>query len=147
MSGNVAALPALLEATLAAGVEARFEVDGRSMLPFIRPGDAVRVRPVGGSTPRIGDVVATRGAPHGNLLVHRVIGRREDRLTIRGDNSPGRDGEYSADEILGVVTLVERNGRAVWFGAGRSARLVSWAVRHGNVYRLNRLFRLMLRTP
>jgi phage repressor protein C with HTH and peptisase S24 domain len=132
-------LPALLESTLELGAEARFEVDGRSMLPLIRPGDVVRVRGSGGCAARVGDVVALRGVPGGNLLVHRVVGRRGQALLLRGDNTTCPDGEYAESDILGVVCSVERGGRDVWFGAGRWGGLVARVVRAGLVCRFNRL--------
>ena len=35
---------------------------------------------------------------------------------------------------------VERNGHSVWYGAGRLAPLVAWAVRHGLIWRANRVY-------
>jgi signal peptidase I len=136
-SGEV--LPVLLESALQEGAEARFRVDGRSMLPFIRPGDTVYVRRAGGDGARLGDVVAVRGIPGGSLLVHRVIKRRGRAVVLRGDNTIMADGEYPETEVLGVVGAVERQGRNVWFGAGLWGPPVALAVRAGVVCRLNRL--------
>jgi len=135
---NEGRLPALVEASLAAGAEARFEADGRSMLPFVRPGDVLRVRRLADEEPATGDVVAVRGMPGGGLLVHRVVRCRDGRALIRGDNTTLANGEWAREDILGIVTGVERNGRAAWFGAGRWGWLVAWAVRTGLLNKANR---------
>jgi signal peptidase I len=132
-------LPALLESALETGAEARFEVDGRSMLPLIRPGDTVRMRRLAGAEPRLGDVVAIKGMPGGGLLVHRVVRLRDGKLLLRGDNTLVDNGEFAAEQVLGVVSGVERGGRDIWFGAGRWGRVVALAVRAGTVSRLNRV--------
>jgi hypothetical protein len=128
----------VLESSLASGANARFEADGRSMLPFVRPGDVLRVRRLADEEPAVGDVVAVQGMPGGGLLVHRVVRYRGDRALIRGDNTTHANGEFSRADILGIVTRVERRGREAWFGAGRWGRLVAWAVRTGLVNRANR---------
>ena len=132
-------LPALVESALQAGAEARFPVDGRSMLPFIRPGDVVRLRPLTGYEPKLGDVVAVRGMPGGGLLVHRIVRIRGGMYLLRGDNTSMANGEHARSEILGVVGSVERDGRSVGFGAGRWGALVALAVRTGTVIRINRI--------
>jgi hypothetical protein len=132
-------LPALLESALEEGAEARFQVDGRSMLPFVRPGDTVYVRVAKGNGASLGDVVAVRSIPGGSLLVHRVIRRRGRALLLRGDNTTMADGEYAETEVLGVVGAVERGGCRVWYGAGRWGALVALAVRTGSVCRFNRV--------
>ena len=129
----------LLESTLEKGEEARFEVDGRSMLPLIRPGDTLCVRPPAGTEPRLGDVVAVRGMPGGGLLVHRVVRLHGGKLLLRGDNTTVDNGERAAGEILGIVSGVERRGRDVWFGAGRWGGPVALLVRTGSVTRVNRV--------
>jgi hypothetical protein len=131
-------LAALVESTLESGADARFPVDGRSMLPFIRPGDLVRLRPLAGMEPKLGDVVAIRGMPGGGLLVHRVVRSRGGLFLLRGDNTSVANGEHSCSQILGMVDSVERNGRRVWFGAGRWGALVALTVRTGALNRLNR---------
>jgi len=74
------------------------------------------------------------------MLVHRVVARNDRRVVIQADNSPGADGLFSPQDIIGVVTRVERNGRSVWFGAGRLGPLVAFAVRHGLIWRFNRVY-------
>jgi hypothetical protein len=108
------------------------------MLPLIRPGDVLRVRCFGDGALRVGDVVAVRGMPGGGLLVHRVVRWRSGRALIRGDNTTVANGEFAREDILGIVTAVERDGRSAWFGSGRWGGLVAWAVRMGLVNKANR---------
>jgi signal peptidase I len=128
----------LVESCLEAGAEARFEAQGRSMLPLIRPGDLVRVRSTSEQGPKLGDVVAVLGMPAGGLLLHRVIRVRDGRLLLRGDNTTVDNGECSVDDVLAVVSGVERKGRPVRFGAGRWRTPVVWLVRRGWINRMNR---------
>jgi len=102
---------------LAAEVVARFgsariRVQGSSMLPSIRPGDEIELRPVAPQAIEIGDVVAYRRADR--LFVHRVVARNSQReLVTRGDTLPQADAPVSESELLGAVSAVRRNGRNV----------------------------------
>lgn len=130
-------LPALLESTIELGLEASFEVAGFSMLPLIRPGDTVHVGPPPNTGVRVGDVVAVRGMPGGRLLVHRVVGRSGNEIVLRGDNAARTDGTFDEDDVIGVVDSVRREGRDVWFGAGRWGPLVALAAGSGVLRRFN----------
>ncbi len=48
---------------------------------------------------------------------------------IRGDNAPEGDGLVPLQDILGLVTRVERNGRRVLLGRGPERRLLAFLVR------------------
>lgn len=104
---------------LAAEVVARFgsasiRVQGRSMLPSIRPGDEVELRPGSSHEIEIGDVVAYRR--DGRLFVHRVVGKNpEGELVTRGDTLPQPDAPVSESELLGVVSAVRRDEKGVSF--------------------------------
>jgi len=110
------------------------------MFPFIRPKDVVYVLGPPHEEVRLGDVVALRTELGNGLLVHRVVARVGEELLLRGDSRPAADGCYKPEDVLGVVTRVERDGRAVWSGAGRLGRPVAWAVRHGLIWRGNRIY-------
>jgi hypothetical protein len=94
-------------------------VGGESMRPFICDGDrASIVRPL--RRPRYGDVAAF--FKNDQLIVHRVVGWKRPandcRLVIvRGDSSCHSTGTIGPDEIIGIVSHVERNGkkRSLWF--------------------------------
>ncbi len=84
-------------------------------------------------------MVAVKGMPLGGLLVHRVVRLRDGGVLLRGDNSTTDNGEFTADEVLAVVLRVEREGKRVWFGAGRLGRAVAALVRWGCMRWANRV--------
>jgi hypothetical protein len=138
-------LSALVEAALTEGTGVRFPVAGASMLPLVRPGDVVEVVPwISDAIPRIGRVVVASVSP-GRILLHRVVGGGEAGVVLRGDNCALPDGVLPRDSILGVATKVERDGRAVWFGAGLGGLLVSYLVRLGLYRIVVRLYRVAWR--
>lgn len=102
----------LIEAVHERGVPFRFQARGYSMTPAIRDGDVITVSPLGDSMPRRGDVVAFRHPERPQMLIHRVLHTREKNYYIKGDNSPEGDGWIPAENILGIITNVERNGKS-----------------------------------
>jgi signal peptidase I len=112
---------------------------GRSMAGTFRPGDRLTVFPVPLAEISPGDVVVFRGLNHEgeeSELVHRVVAATPDGLVARGDNNFREDeGRVTSDNLVGRVTLVERDGRARQVRVGRAgrwqarwlrARLVAW---------------------
>jgi hypothetical protein len=115
------------------------------MAPFIKDGDVVTISPLRGSRPRLGDVAAfTRGAD--SLLVHRVVERQGGSWSTKGDNVVELDGAIPAASLLGRVTRIERDGRAVRLGLGPERVVIAWLSRAGLLPVLlapaRRLFRL-----
>jgi len=102
----------LIEAVHEKNASFRFQAKGFSMTPAIRDGDVITVSPLGDVMPRRGDVVAFRHPDQPRMLVHRVLHSREKRYYIKGDNAPEGDGWIPAENILGLITKVERRGRA-----------------------------------
>jgi hypothetical protein len=87
-------------------------VEGRSMWPFIKSGDLVTIVPCK-KMPVIGSAVAVFN--HDQCIVHRVVKRREHpgaigEVWICGDSSPGFHVRIPPDEIVGIVSSLERNG-------------------------------------
>ena len=125
--------PALLElmcAVLARGVPFRFCARGWSMAPFIQDGDVITVAPLLGAQPGVGEVVAFIHPEAGNLVVHRVVARRGTTSFIQGDSvAEYADGFIPAENLLGRVTRVERNGRNTWLGLGPERTLIAWLSR------------------
>jgi hypothetical protein len=132
-------LSSLVKAVLDQQHETRFEVDGSSMLPLLKPHDTVWARPATDRALKLGDVVVLHPGHGTSLVVHRLVAQRGDDIWLRGDNRSGEDGCFSSEQVIGVITRVERDGRSVWFGAGRLGVLTAFAVRNGLVWRLNRL--------
>jgi hypothetical protein len=87
----------------AGGGVGRLRVAGGSMGPTLTAGDVVRVR--AGARPRLGDIVVARTA--GGLVVHRVIGHRDERVLLRGDDTARADPPVAITDVLGRVTAVE----------------------------------------
>ena len=91
-------------------------VAGASMLPTLRPGDCLLVRPRG--RPRAGDLVVARFAARPELLVvKRAVRQDSDRWWVEGDNAAATDDSrtYGAAEVVATVVLrywpVARAGR------------------------------------
>jgi hypothetical protein len=104
---------ALVAPILDSGKQITFRAHGKSMLPFIRDGDAAVVEPIDNvpSTIRLGDVVlCTIG--EGRLLVHRVTRiNNSDSVTmyrIQGNAMSKPDGLIASGQILGRVIRIER---------------------------------------
>lgn len=93
----------------ASGTVGRIAVTGESMAPLLRDGDRVRVRAE--ARPRFGDVVVVRAGS--GMVVHRLVGLRDGRLVLHGDNVPASDPPLMASSVIGVVTAVESR-RGPW---------------------------------
>ena len=81
-------------------------VQGPSMLPTLRPGDCLLVRP--GDRVRAGQVVVARfPARPGLLVVKRAVRPVGDRWWVEGDNAAATDDSrtYGPAEVLGRVWL------------------------------------------
>jgi signal peptidase I len=106
----------LSTALLTDGYHVRFRAPGRSMSPTIRDGEAVVVAPVKASEVRRGDIVLYRCER--KLIAHRVVcvekgSSRVRSFILRGDASVTADAAVAAEQILGRVVLVERDGRMI----------------------------------
>lgn len=124
------AFATLLRAVLDKGVPFRFRATGFSMSPFIRNGDVLTVSPLSGRA-RLGDVVAFIRQGTGGLAIHRVVGTSAGGCLIRGDNSSRDDGYVAAENILGRITKVERNGKKILLGLGPERYVIGVLARKG----------------
>jgi hypothetical protein len=79
------------------------------MLPFLRDGDLVEIRPAAVTEIGIGDVICYV-PPSGGLCLHRVVAREKRGFVTRGDALAYVE-SVPAAAVLGVVTTVERRGR------------------------------------
>ena len=79
------------------------------MLPFLRHGDLLHVRPVEAAAVRVGDVICYAPSP-GRLHLHRVVARDERGFVTRGDALPYVE-DVPAAGLLGRVIARERGGR------------------------------------
>jgi ribosomal protein S18 acetylase RimI-like enzyme len=120
----------LLRAMMERGLPLRTKVHGFSMMPMIRDEDVVTIVPMAGRDPRLGEVVACV-LPHEKLVLHRVVAREDAGWLLRGDNCRDSDGVVAAEEILGSIARVERNGRDVHHGTGLKGAGIAWLSRAG----------------
>lgn len=116
----------LLIDVLHKGAAFRFRAKGFSMSPFIKDSDVVTVAPVSEHKPRFGDVVVFINPDTEELIIHRVIGKRDNfHFFIRGDNLPTHKHLVPIPQILGSVKRVERDGRTVALGLGPEKALIA----------------------
>jgi len=79
------------------------------MLPFLRHGDVLHVRPLPAAAVRVGDVICYAPSP-GRLHLHRVVARDERGFVTRGDALSYVE-DVPASAVLGRVIARERGGR------------------------------------
>ena len=94
----------LIQNFVADGTPFVFVARGRSMTPFIKDGDSVLIKPCSSGV-RIGDVVLLRSGDR-NLLLHRVIKRKENGIITRGDACIADDGYCCREDIMGRVVKI-----------------------------------------
>jgi signal peptidase I len=107
---------------------ARLKVTGLSMLPAIWPGDVLLVRSQPSDQLQPGQILLYRR--NGRLTAHRIIRIDGDHLLTRGDCVPALDQPVQANEIVGRVVGITRNGRAVKLQPSLGQRVAAWVLRH-----------------
>jgi len=117
----------------------RFQARGFSMSPFIRDEDLITIFPCSDRSPRLGDVVAYLQPESQKLIVHRIIGRKEDGFCTKGDSMDSPDGWIPWDKILGRVGRVERKGKPISLGMGPERAAVAILSRKSLLTRLSSL--------
>jgi len=83
---------------------------GSSMLPFLRDGDVLEIRPAAPAEIHVGDVICYEPSP-GTLCLHRVVACDGRGFVTRGDALTHVE-VVPAGSVLGRVRAVERRGRA-----------------------------------
>jgi hypothetical protein len=99
---------------LAAGERIRFRALGACMYPAVRPGDVLHVQPRTVDEIVPGDMVVCRRATR--LFGHRAIAKgaahgRPYVVTQADRSTSGDDGPVFDDDVLGIVSWIERNGK------------------------------------
>lgn len=95
---------------------------GSSMLPFIRGGrDSVRLKKM--PSVAVGDMLLVR-LPGPRYVLHRLIGKDGDRLTLMGDGNLAGTENCTLADVMGTVTAIERGSRVVKPGNGRWWRVL-----------------------
>jgi hypothetical protein len=109
------ALLELLRAVHEKGAAFRFKAAGFSMVPAICNHDVITISLLEDISPFVGEVVAFRHPRTGRLLVHRVVRKKQGTFFIRGDSLRYTDSHIPGENILGVVTAVERQDRVLFW--------------------------------
>lgn len=93
------------------GKSATFRVKGYSMRPFLDNNrDIVKIEQVTPEAISVRDVVLAEIEPK-RYVLHRVIGRTDNQLTLKGDGNV-RGVEHCLDtQVVGIVTAFYRKGR------------------------------------
>jgi hypothetical protein len=92
---------------LSQGVFMRFRPLGGSMIPWLRQGDTVTVKPVERCRP--GDIVLWRRGDA--LTMHRVVARSKGHVITKGDALDHLDKPVAPGDILGQAVARERQGK------------------------------------
>ncbi|MBC7765452.1 MAG: signal peptidase I [Hyphomonadaceae bacterium] len=108
----------LAKEVLSQGNGFRFCAYGNSMMPFLKDGDIITLKPNRQNKRQVGEVVAFLQPKNNTLAVHRVLKVMDNCCILKGDNNENIDGEIPNSAIIGIVTRIDRKGQAVYFGFG-----------------------------
>ena len=93
------------------GATATLRVKGHSMRIFLSNGrDLVTLVAPERENLSVGDVVLAEIQPKVYVL-HRIIQRTQDQLTLMGDGNVGTTEACTINDVIGIVTLFYRKGR------------------------------------
>ena len=102
---------ALIRQMLSDNGQAYVRITGKSMWPLLRHlQDGVIIVPPEDIC--IGDIVLFDRL-NGRYALHRVIRRKKESFTMAGDNQWFSDNDLPYDQIIGVVTCIDRNGHRI----------------------------------
>jgi len=99
------------------------------MSPFIKDGDVVTISPMSNASPGFGDVIAFIHPRTERLIIHRVVGKIGDAFLLKGESALEPDGLIKKENILGLVTKVERKGTRIFLGLGPERFLIALLTR------------------
>ena len=98
---------------VAEGISTTITVKGNSMNPFIVDGrDRITLGPFKDNELRRGCVALVRDV-RGEYLVHRVISRDGDMVTLLGDGNVRGTEKAHVSDVIALMRSVERKGRTV----------------------------------
>ena len=93
--------------------------------------------------PAVGDVAAVVHPKTGSVIVHRIVGRKNQGFVLKGDNCGDADGVFDREQIIGVVCGVMRNNEPAWYAGGPEKRVAAFLSRSGITKGTQYLFRAM----
>lgn len=79
------------------------------MLPLLKQNDWVLIDFLERKSHDIGDIVLIKKP--GGLLLHRIIGKRENRYFSKGDNQKYSDSPISSSEIIGTLISIDKKSK------------------------------------
>lgn len=107
------------------GKSVTLTVKGNSMNPFIvHLRDRMTLGPWEDEDIRKGTVALVRDS-RGNYVIHRIIKRDKNTVTLLGDGNIGFTETSTTADIIGIMKSVERKGR-VWTKDSLVWRTYSW---------------------
>lgn len=114
----------IIEETLASGGTVKLPITGTSMLPLLRAGrDTVTLSPVTGDLQKF-DIPFYRRRD-GAFVLHRIVTCAEDNTyTLCGDNQWVLEKDIRAEQIIGVVSAITRNGKTFSVNSKKYKRYV-----------------------
>ena len=100
-------------------------VKGNSMNPFIvHLRDRMTIGPWKDEDIRKGTVALVKDT-RGNYVIHRIIRKDKDTVTLLGDGNVGFTETATLDNIIGIMHSIDRKGRT-WTPESTIWRLYSW---------------------
>lgn len=112
-------------------------IQGRSMVPFLCPGDFIRVQPVEAVQLKPGMILSFQRER--GLITHRLVRVQGDHLYLKGDARHHLDPMIVIQDVVGQAVEIQRGGR--WMalpqtGWSRSSALVAgFSAFEGDVFR------------
>lgn len=95
------------------GYSVTLTVKGVSMSPFmVHLRDKAVIGPFEKSALNVGDCILAK-VEGGNFVLHRIIRREGDNLTLKGDGNIAGCERCTINDVLGLMTAVIRKGRTV----------------------------------
>ncbi len=109
----------MIRKRLADGEEVVITVNGRSMLPLLKPNDKILLEPVHPNHLKHGDIITIECA--GTLLTHRLWESPDnaEQLLTRGDRQITFDSPHSCKQLVGRVSRRHRGNLTLKRGVGR----------------------------
>ena len=120
---------------LTPGKRLRVKSRGRSMYPFIQPGDTLLIDMVNADKLGRGDI-AFYCLPSGTFVVHRLVKRNgSGSLFTNGDSLRKSDDPITGEHVFGKVTGIKRGGKSLAL-TGILSKITGWLIALLAHYRL-----------
>lgn len=99
-------------------MSSQYVTKGDSMVPFIKQGDLVAISEQSNFLLGFARVAAFIHPATGEIVIHRIIGKRSNAYLFKADAYFRADGWIGEKSILGRVDRIERNGTVIYSGLG-----------------------------